>query len=180
MTQGAVHISHGRNKSISAGRVAGKGRTGCLFIFFFIHPRQGGVVILFCTLNPHLTGAWGISKKWNLSWMYSAGCWIYFQDKTLTYCCVAHTHWGAKRQVMLNQSQQLGNTSAGLRKEKKTTYFSFHMNKEHIFQTAIQLTLTYSYFFFSSRKCIFPAFTSPTLSDLDYTDWCLEFDTFVT
>lgn len=118
-----------------------------VYLFFFYSSKAGRCCDSILHFKPTSYGGLRHFKKWNLSWMYSAGCWIYFQDKTLTYCCVAHTHWGAKRQVMLNQSQQLGNTSAGLRKEKKTTYFSFHTNKEHRFQTAIQLTLTYSYFF---------------------------------
>lgn len=35
MTQGTADITRCRNKSTSAGRVARKGRTGCLFPFFF-------------------------------------------------------------------------------------------------------------------------------------------------
>lgn len=107
-----------------------RGRGGQdVYLFIFYSSKAGRCCDSILHFKPTSYGGLRHFKKWNLSWMYSAGCWIYFQDKTLTYCCVAHTHWGAKRQVMLNQSQQLGNTSAGLRKEKKTTYFSFHTNK---------------------------------------------------
>lgn len=56
-------------------------------------------------------------------------CWICFVDQTLTYCCVAHTHWGATWQVMLNQSKRLSNTSTG--SLKKTCLCHSIQTKEH-------------------------------------------------
>lgn len=98
-------------------------------------------------------------------------CWICFEDKTLTYCCVAHTQRGAKRQVMLSQSEQLGSTAAG--SLKKNMSLSFHTNKRaQILEGCPTLCKLYSLLYCNSKDSLhaqlcFLMFI-PCISDLNY------------
>lgn len=71
--------------------------TDQILFLFFIHPRAKHC----CNSFQHFkTTSFGGSGEWKLSSEQ-----MHFQkySKTFTYCC---THWGAKRQVMLNQTHR--------------------------------------------------------------------------